>query len=158
MIVRELIPNDEPSVIEHIVELHDHLAAMDSYVASGVEHAIGYLEYLKGQCMKMQGNIYVAEVDGEIAGMVCVWGRYTSDAADEVQYEYAYISDLFVILSYRGRGIGKALIERAIEHASSLGAALIRLDVLASNLSARALYNKLGFRERVVSMERRIQR
>lgn len=49
-----------------------------------------------------------------------------------------------VMASQRGRGIGRALIEAALEQARSRFRR-VELDVYASNTSAIALYEKIGF-------------
>jgi RimJ/RimL family protein N-acetyltransferase len=46
---------------------------------------------------------------------------------------------------YRGRGIGRRLMEEAIARAWHAGLERIELEVFASNAPARALYEKLGF-------------
>jgi putative acetyltransferase len=50
-----------------------------------------------------------------------------------------------VAAAHRGRGIGRALITKAIGHASSLGITRIELTVHAQNHVAQALYTSLGF-------------
>jgi RimJ/RimL family protein N-acetyltransferase len=46
---------------------------------------------------------------------------------------------------YRGRGLGRRLMEAAIARAWEAGLERIELEVFASNSPARALYEKLGF-------------
>jgi putative acetyltransferase len=50
-----------------------------------------------------------------------------------------------VAASHRGRGIGRALITKAIGHASALGISRIELTVHAQNTVAQALYSSVGF-------------
>lgn len=47
--------------------------------------------------------------------------------------------------SARGRGVGSALLARAIEWAPTAGFSRIELDVYARNTAAIALYEKMGF-------------
>jgi [ribosomal protein S18]-alanine N-acetyltransferase len=54
---------------------------------------------------------------------------------------------MFVRASYRGRGIGKALLERTFTWARQRGVAALSLHVFPHNHAARALYRKTGFRE-----------
>jgi GNAT superfamily N-acetyltransferase len=76
---------------------------------------------------------FVAEWDGRPAGTVLV------ALFDDV----AWISMMLVQAALRGRGIGRALMRRAIAFAESRGATAIRLD--ATPLG-RPLYETLGFR------------
>ena len=47
----------------------------------------------------------------------------------------------------RGEGIGRALLDHALEHAGRLGLARIRLEVRRDNEAAIQLYLRAGFRE-----------
>lgn len=57
----------------------------------------------------------------------------------------AMIDGLAVRPDARGRGIGAALVAAAVEHAGHEGLRRIRLRVLATNASARRLYERHGF-------------
>ena len=61
-------------------------------------------------------------------------------AADEAE-----ILTLVVRAELRRRGIARALVEAASEHAAKLGARAMFLEVGAKNEAARSLYRKLGF-------------
>lgn len=52
---------------------------------------------------------------------------------------------IFVCPAERGRGIGTALLEAVAREAHSRGYAEVRLDVIATNTRARALYERRGF-------------
>jgi GNAT superfamily N-acetyltransferase len=56
-----------------------------------------------------------------------------------------WLEDLFVRESARGRGVGRALAEAAIERARERGSRRIELDVNDANPAALALYERLGF-------------
>lgn len=55
---------------------------------------------------------------------------------------YAYLADVFVVESYRGRAIGKALVAAVVEHPRLQG--LRRL--MLGTRDAHGLYDKFGFR------------
>jgi ribosomal protein S18 acetylase RimI-like enzyme len=59
-----------------------------------------------------------------------------------------YLEELYVVPGKRGRGIGRALMERAMEIARAEGAAHIDLCTSEDDTAARALYEKLGFDNR----------
>lgn len=50
-----------------------------------------------------------------------------------------------VAASHRGRGIGRALITKAIGHTSALGISRIELTVHTQNTVAQAFYSSVGF-------------
>jgi GNAT superfamily N-acetyltransferase len=62
---------------------------------------------------------------------------------------FAYLCDVFVVPSHRGRGIGKLLVEAALDHPDVWG---LRRVILAT-ADAHGLYEALGF-ERLVEPER----
>ncbi len=81
-------------------------------------------------------NIYlVVEEQGEIAAYCGLWG-----VADEGQ-----INNVAVKKTFRGRGIGYAMLKALIELGQRQGLGAFTLEVRAGNLSAIALYHKLGF-------------
>lgn len=56
-----------------------------------------------------------------------------------------YLEELYVVPDKRGRGLGQALMEAAIETARSEGAAHMDLGTAETDTAARALYEKMGF-------------
>jgi ribosomal-protein-alanine N-acetyltransferase len=58
----------------------------------------------------------------------------------------AHLIAIAVRREYRRRGLGEALLVRAIDLATELGARVMTLEVRASNLAAQAMYEKFGFR------------
>lgn len=56
------------------------------------------------------------------------------------------IARLYVDFNWHGRGVANRLMERAFEHASSLGCRTIWLGVWRRNHRARRFYEKWGFR------------
>jgi ribosomal protein S18 acetylase RimI-like enzyme len=55
-----------------------------------------------------------------------------------------YLSDLYLLPEYQGRGIGSAVIRKLSAEAWAMGTPLV-LQVLDSNPKARHLYERLGF-------------
>lgn len=59
--------------------------------------------------------------------------------------EDAWIEDVFVLENAREAGLGRALVELAIDRARARGCRRIELDVDEGNTAALALYHGLGF-------------
>ena len=60
----------------------------------------------------------------------------------------AYLEELYVRPGRRGEGIGRALLEAAMQHARERGAARIDLNTSETDVAARALYESAGFTNR----------
>lgn len=72
-----------------------------------------------------------------VVGMVGFW----------LMFDEVHIITIAVRQSHRRRGIGEQLLISAIDLAMQLQAQVVTLEVRPSNTSARALYEKYGFRE-----------
>ncbi len=59
-----------------------------------------------------------------------------------------YLEELYVVPERRGRGLGRALMEAAIELARDRGAADMHLGTSEDDVAARGLYESLGFSNR----------
>jgi ribosomal protein S18 acetylase RimI-like enzyme len=65
----------------------------------------------------------------------------------------AHLQELYVVPERRGEGIGRGLLEAAIDAARSAGATYIDLNTATSDRAARALYESAGFTNREGSPE-----
>jgi ribosomal protein S18 acetylase RimI-like enzyme len=59
--------------------------------------------------------------------------------------EFAYIDQIGVTESCRGQGIGRKLMDHAIDFANTLGFDCIELDVWSKNTRAKIAFEKMGF-------------
>jgi ribosomal protein S18 acetylase RimI-like enzyme len=59
-----------------------------------------------------------------------------------------YLAELYVVPDRRRRGLGRALLEAAIEIARERGATYMDLGTSEDDVAARALYESLGFSNR----------
>jgi ribosomal protein S18 acetylase RimI-like enzyme len=59
-----------------------------------------------------------------------------------------YLAELYVVPERRGQGLGRALMEAAIEFARERGADHMELNTSEDDVAARALYERLGFTNR----------
>jgi ribosomal protein S18 acetylase RimI-like enzyme len=59
-----------------------------------------------------------------------------------------YLEDLYVVPDERGRGLGRALLDRALEVARERGAAHVELATHEGDTAARGLYESSGFTHR----------
>ena len=80
-------------------------------------------------------NFWVAYVEDILVGYGGFW--YVVDEA--------HITKVTVLPAHRGRGYGRALLERLLDEARRVGARTARLEVREHNQVARRLYDSLGF-------------
>lgn len=153
--IREYRPNDLREVERCLAELQDFSKLIYPNAADGTI-APRYLQHLLTRCGETSGQIFVGESEGRVVGMICVFASVKSREVDEEEYEYAYVSDLVILANHRSRGLGRALLKRAEDHAKSQGATLLRINVLAQNQVARSLYISCGFDELVVSLQKKL--
>lgn len=83
------------------------------------------------------GVVLVAEEAGQLCGFVCAKG-----VAGEWEIENVVVAAAFL-----RRGIANELVRELIQRAGNEAAPAILLEVRESNLPARRLYEKHGFRE-----------
>jgi ribosomal protein S18 acetylase RimI-like enzyme len=60
----------------------------------------------------------------------------------------AYLEELYVVPSQRGKGMGRALLQSVMEVARETGAAHLELTTGETDVAARALYESAGFTNR----------
>jgi ribosomal protein S18 acetylase RimI-like enzyme len=59
-----------------------------------------------------------------------------------------YLAELYVVPERRGRGLGRALLQTAMQLARERGADYMDLNTAESDVAARGLYESLGFSNR----------
>jgi putative acetyltransferase len=94
---------------------------------------------LPGHYAPPDGRLLLAEYDGQLAG--CVALHKWDDGICEMKR-------LYLRPSFRGKGLGRAIAEKIIADASSIGYQRMRLDTIEPLMKdAVEMYRKLGFRE-----------
>lgn len=92
--------------------------------------------------------LFLARSNGEIVGsLTLVLFRIPTGLR-------AWIEDVVVDESARGRGVGEALSRAALERARSLGARTVDLTSRPSREAANRLYRRIGFEQRETNVYR----
>ena len=84
-------------------------------------------------------GIFVVEVDGRIAGSISTW--QDQDAG------IGHIPNITLAPEFRGRGLGRWLIQYALKHFRRCGLTCAKIETLAQNEVGNHLYESIGFRE-----------
>jgi RimJ/RimL family protein N-acetyltransferase len=87
-------------------------------------------------------DVLVAALDGVLTGWVKV--RSASPAVTSHAHVLE-IGGLAVDPAHQGAGVGRRLVEAAVQECSRLGARKVTLRVLGYNVCARRLYERCGF-------------
>jgi RimJ/RimL family protein N-acetyltransferase len=137
-VVREAVPSDATGLVALAQQVGGEpegwLIADESWRGVADER-----RYLKAIRRHPHAAVFVAENDGEIVGRLSI-ARDPHPASN-------HVADLglMVASSHRRRGIGRALLERAVEWAGVARVRKVELHVFPHNAPAIALYESFGF-------------
>lgn len=99
-------------------------------------------EFLTMRITKEDSVIYISESsDGDLNGFVQLYPLFSSTRMQKLWL----LNDLFIAVPSRGRGISKALIERAKQLVINSNAAGMFLETEVSNDIGNSLYPSCGF-------------
>jgi ribosomal protein S18 acetylase RimI-like enzyme len=112
--------------------------------------------YILEQLADEDVAIFIAEVEGQPAGLVHVVVQDTPPIPILVPRRWAMVDSIVVKERFRRRGIGRALMDEGQRWALSKGAAEIELSVFEFNKPARAFYESLGYETTRRRMGRRL--
>jgi ribosomal protein S18 acetylase RimI-like enzyme len=87
------------------------------------------------------GHVLVARSDGYVAGMINLLFTVSTALGRRV----AILDDLIISRTFRGRGVGKLLMDAAIRYCTEHGYGRITLQTDLDNLIAQHLYESRGF-------------
>lgn len=130
--IREATPGDVATARRLFREYADWLGVDLSFQSFDEE-----LAGLPQPYTRPHGILLFAESAGTVVG--CVAAKKLGDGLAEAKR-------LYVIAEYRGRGIGRQLMERLLRETQEIGYRAVRLDTLPQMQAARRLYEALGFR------------
>jgi ribosomal protein S18 acetylase RimI-like enzyme len=97
-------------------------------------------QFLSDRLEGGESVVFVALESDKPLGFVQLYPSFSSVSACRTWI----LNDLFVVPGSRGRGVGRALMERARRHASETGARQLVLETAADN-PAQKLYESLGY-------------
>jgi GNAT superfamily N-acetyltransferase len=147
--VRQATPEDVPALVALFQELDRMQSDWRVFTPRpGFYDEVG-LKYREAMSTE-NAVVLVAEGDeGEIVGMAYGEVRIPSRFSDERALE---LSGVVVRTGYRGRGVGRALVQEAARFAGELGVEWVELKTFAPNQGAMAFWEGMGFTPRVVQM------
>jgi ribosomal protein S18 acetylase RimI-like enzyme len=113
-----------------------------------------YAIFMNTQLDKPDIVVLVADVNGDVIG-------YTYAAVEGYDYmalrgPAGVMHDIVVDPEYRGRGVGRLLLDATLAELKARGAPRVVLSTAERNESAQRLYAKAGFRRTMVEMTREL--
>ena len=99
-------------------------------------------------------TVFLGEAGGIPAGLLILRITPTLSTAED----WAEITEMCVRPAFRRRGVGRALVERAVEHARRRGCTDVHLLTGAMNVAAQSFYQAVGFRQDSWEMRLEIER
>ncbi len=138
----------QPSDLEHLKCL-----TTDGFVGVSIDHAIeerfgpikGHdwrwrkARHIDDDVGRDAAGVFVAEENGQIVGYITTW--------QDREAGIGHIPNLAVAASYRNQGLGRTLIEHALNHFRAAGLTHAKIETLAQNAIGNHLYPSLGFVE-----------
>ncbi len=137
----ELIPGEEAvSEMEELIREYTddimHKGGEEVRACLDRQHLDIELQNLKQKYGFPNGRMYVVRVNGETAGCVSI----TMNDSD-----FCEIKRLYIRSRFRGMGLGRILLERAISDARDIGYKFMRLDTFPFMSQAVRIYQRRGF-------------
>ncbi len=111
-----------------------------------------FADSIRKRIHSRNGTVIVAEESNELVGYGVISLR--KDPPVYVENTNAYISDLFVVKAWRGRGVSSKLKEELLAWARRKGERNISLNVFLANRHARSIYERWGFQGVTAEMRR----
>jgi ribosomal protein S18 acetylase RimI-like enzyme len=137
--VRRLRPDEGPRLKEvRLAALKDSPDAFWTKLAEAELYPDEEWERAARAAAKDEEAILIAEEGDRFIGMV---GLFPDKAVEGA----AHIWGMWVAPEYRGRKIGAALLDAAMDVAAGMSATSVRLEVVTTNESAKLLYEDRGF-------------
>ena len=131
-IIRAVGREEISAVRDLMCEYADSLGVDLSY-----QHFDSELQSLPGEYASPGGVLLLARDGEKAAGCVAI---------RPLAEKFCEMKRLYVRPAWRSTGLGKRLVQSAIEEARRSGHRFMRLDTLPTMISARHLYASLGFR------------
>jgi L-amino acid N-acyltransferase YncA len=133
--VRPAVPADAEAIcLIYNQGIEDRVATLETELRTPAER----LQWLGGRALRHP--VLVATAAGEVVGWASL-NRFNPRPA----YDHVADASVYVERGWRGRGVGRCLLERLVETARELGYHKMVLAAFPTNLAGMALYERLGF-------------
>ena len=155
MEIRFAETRDIPGMIDLLLQVGEvhHRTRPDLFRAGAQK----YDEAALTELLKDPSRPIFAAVEGDMLLGYCFWIiEVTKDNPVLMDQKSLYIDDLCVDASARGKHVGSALYDYALNYAREIGCDTLTLNVWCGNDSAMAFYESRGLKPRNIHMETKL--
>ena len=138
ILIREATKSDLPAIGKLLEELTN---AMDNTEGIDTEIALKNCQRLLNDA---NSHLLVAAREGKPVGFI----NFTVRQTILHQGPSALIDEIVVAEEYRGKGVGRKLVQAAFEKCRRVGCSEVEVSTEKANLKARKFYKQCGFEER----------
>ncbi len=149
--IRKAVENDYDFIDRLFCDISAQHVKMYPHIFKDIASKHYDTKYFADMIAENNGNLFIAEIDGECAGFVECYEKSLEFREKPVMF----ISELAVLPKFRNRGVGTKLIERVAELAKSRDCFSLELNVYNGN-SAAIFYEKQGFTVQKSTLEKKI--
>ncbi len=136
------------------IALTEHHASVDPLFALRPDAGAEIRRLLAATLRDPDAAIFVYERDGALLGFCTV--RIDRALPIQVEVQRAEITDLMVCASQRRRGLGRALVERALSWVEERGVERCEVRVASRNSEGQRFWRAIGFDDFMDVLHRRL--
>ena len=156
VVIRKYNQADRDDVVRCLEGLFDYLTPLDPLKRMRRLPPWGklYTTSLLHKIKKHTGIIFVAEINTEIVGVIAriILKQTKLDLLEVKPTKSGRILELFVDENFRGKRIGKRLMNTMEDYFRNAGCDFARIEVFEPNTSAHRFYEALGYDDRAVDL------
>jgi ribosomal protein S18 acetylase RimI-like enzyme len=151
MKIRRAVTNDLPIILELIMQLRRIENSFSKRISCNKKTKSFFEKILPKLLGDKDHVLFVAE-DKKIVGLVFGWKENIHPI---YKNEFVgYIADVVVNENYRGKGVGKKLVNALEKEFKKMGLKETKLLVLKNNKKVYSLWKKIGYEELYVEMRK----
>jgi len=154
--LRTALPRDRDTVVELIHRLNVFEADLVGDRRRDYDGANAYYDELMTRLMRRNGRIVLAEADGIVVGaMGFSIDQDAAYVAGDVR-NHGTVTDLIVHAEWRGKGIGRMLLNEAERLTRKAGYKRLMIGALVANERALRTYGQFGFEPYVAFLKKEL--
>ncbi len=157
MTIRKAETRDIEEILRLLVQVNmvHHCIRPDLFKGPATKYSAGELE----QILRRENDpVFVCEDgNGRFLGYIFCQTQITEESPLRTGIKTLYIDDLCVDETARGKHVGKALYEYALDYAKREGFYNVTLHVWGGNDAALAFYRKMGMSDQFICLEQVLQ-